>query len=102
MPRKPIMSRSAIPAAALLAIAATGALLAACSSGTGTIGTGTDTTVDHVTVSGASALTPGQQATLTASAVNASAMALTRTFQWSSSAPAIATVTQGGVVTAVA
>jgi len=98
------MSRAHVIAAALTSAAAA-TILAACSSG-GTMGvtsTGSDTTVDHITMSIASTtLTPGQQVTILATAVNASDSALARTFTWSSNAAAVATVTQGGVVTAVA
>ncbi|HEX3927891.1 MAG TPA: Ig-like domain-containing protein [Gemmatimonadales bacterium] len=81
------------------------ALATACggSDSTGsTGGTTADTVVNHISVTGSSTvLTPGQQVTLTATALNAADSSLSRAFVWSSSASPIASVSTSGVVTAV-
>jgi alpha-tubulin suppressor-like RCC1 family protein len=74
--------------------------LSACSSSGST---GTNPTVDHITLNTTAAtLAPGGQVSLAARAIGTDGSALTRTFQWTTSAATVATVLNSGVVTAVA
>jgi hypothetical protein len=88
-----------------LSLLVTGAtLLSACSGSTPTSPTSTTPTVTAVTVSGANAVNVGSTTNMTATArrSDGSTEDVSSTATWHSSNPAVATVSSGGRVTAVA